>query len=148
MDFINWCNANQGFLSFALSLFTILLSIIAIIISIINFRVQYKKNLSVDSYFLLDDSNKLVVYIVNNGYIPLGIERVSLSYKNVFLCYKAKYNRDKKRLMPTESLTVEYIIDKKYIDILSDEKQNKLFIIKVKDTYGKEYTCEKIYPAV
>ncbi len=148
MNFIEWCNVNQGFLSFLLSLFTILLSIIAIIISIVNLHVQHKKNLKVSAYFLLDDSNKLFVNIVNNGYIPLGIEVLSLCYKKVYLMYNGKYSADKNSLMPTETLTVEFTLDKKYINYLMDEKTNKNFVIKVKDTYGKEYVCKKIYPAV
>ena len=44
-DFIKWCNLNQGFIEFVLSCLTLLVSIIAIVISISTARLPYKKKL-------------------------------------------------------------------------------------------------------
>ena len=45
MCFIEWCNQNNGFISAILSIIGLLLSIIAIVISIHTARLPYKKKL-------------------------------------------------------------------------------------------------------
>lgn len=46
-EFIQWCNENQGFLTIVLSALTLLVSIIAIIVSLHTARLPYKKKLLV-----------------------------------------------------------------------------------------------------
>lgn len=43
-EFISWCNLNQGFLSFVLSLMTIILSVVAIVISLKIGKCLMKEN--------------------------------------------------------------------------------------------------------
>ena len=53
MCFIEWCNQNNGFISAILSIIGLLLSIIAIVISIHTARLPYKKKLLLGSSLLL-----------------------------------------------------------------------------------------------
>ena len=46
-EIINWCNSNNGFATILLSALTLLVSIIAIIVSIHAARLPYKKKLIV-----------------------------------------------------------------------------------------------------
>lgn len=43
MAFIEWCNNNQGFITAIFSLLSLLVSTIAIVISILTSRLPYKK---------------------------------------------------------------------------------------------------------
>ncbi len=87
--FVNWCNENQGFLTFLLSAFTILLSIIAIIVSINTARLPYKKRVLLNieyKYALLTNSDEMAPYqlrlsIINIGNSPIGIKSLALGFK-------------------------------------------------------------------
>ena len=49
MDIIEWCNVNNGFLTGVLSLLTLIVSIIAVVISIRTARLPYMKRLILSS---------------------------------------------------------------------------------------------------
>ena len=147
MGLINWCNNNQGFLSFVLSCFTLLTSIIAIILSLISYKNEYKKTFTIHSMILCDDSksNNLIVNIVNTGNKPLGIKYIYILFDNCHIncnCH-SKYNS--KVLMPSESISLTFDLEYGYIKPFI-EKHNyedfiKHFIIYVTDSDGKKHYC-------
>ena len=53
MNFIQWCNDNNGFLTAILSLIGLILSVTAIVVSIRTARLPYKKKLLLGSSLLL-----------------------------------------------------------------------------------------------
>lgn len=53
MEFVQWCNENEGFLSAVLSIIGLMLSVIAIVVSVQTARLPYKKKLMLGSYMML-----------------------------------------------------------------------------------------------
>jgi len=88
MDFINWCNDNQGFVTAVFSLLSLLISTIAIVISILTAKLPYKKALriSAGSYFgvgsVLEDLQGVYVNALNVGNIPVNIIDLGLLHNN------------------------------------------------------------------
>lgn len=79
VDFIKWCNDNQGFLSAILSLGTLFVSVLAIIISVCTSRLPYKKKLllTTGSYIEVGmDSMGIHVTATNIGNRSLKIKNV------------------------------------------------------------------------
>ena len=52
MEIIQWCNNNEGFLTMLLSLFTLVTSIIAIIVSIKTAQLPYKKKIDINTFYV------------------------------------------------------------------------------------------------
>ena len=81
-ELIIWCNSNEGFLAFILSSVTIILSIIALIISMISIRAPYKKKVRVEAACTFDDKEKKVyVWITNVGNKVISIRQINVLYK-------------------------------------------------------------------
>ena len=61
-DVIQWCNENVGFATIVLSGLTLLVSIIAVIVSLRTARLPYKKLLKIEdgSYFTTDGDSGLL----------------------------------------------------------------------------------------
>ncbi len=61
-DVIQWCNENVGFATIVLSGLTLLVSIIAVIVSLRTARLPYKKLLTIEagSYFSTDGDSGLL----------------------------------------------------------------------------------------
>jgi hypothetical protein len=84
MTFIEWCNVNQGFITAIFSLLSLLISTIAIVISILSSRLPYKRAVRVSSgsYFGVGEGmeNKQGVYVnaLNVGNVPINIIEVGL----------------------------------------------------------------------
>ena len=76
---INWCNANQGFLSAILTVMTMLINIIALCASYRIGKIPYNKKLKViPGYYENEDGPMLEVVLVNYGLSTLVIEYVSI----------------------------------------------------------------------
>lgn len=88
MDFINWCNNNQGFVTAIFSLLSLLISTIAVVISILTAKLPYKKALRISAGSYIKGSSELKeprgVYVnaLNIGNIPVKIDELGLLYKN------------------------------------------------------------------
>lgn len=84
MAFIEWCNNNQGFITAIFSLLSLLVSTIAIVISILTSRLPYKKAVRVSSgsYFGvgegMENQQGVYVNILNVGNVPINIVEVGL----------------------------------------------------------------------
>lgn len=79
VDFIDWCNNNVGFISIVLSALTILVSIIAIVVSIRTARLPYKKKVKVTSgSYISSESLGCYVTATNIGNRKIKIENIGL----------------------------------------------------------------------
>lgn len=66
--FIQWCNSNAGFTDAMLSFLTIIISSIAIWVSVKTAKLPFKKKLSIThGVYLLDNYYQLVAIITNSG---------------------------------------------------------------------------------
>ena len=77
---INWCNLNQGFLSFILSSLTIILSIIAMGISLRIGKIPYKRKLKIIPFAYCSADGKIFMEIIitNCGHSEIGIEHIKI----------------------------------------------------------------------
>lgn len=95
--FIEWCNNNTGFISAILSIVGILLSLIAIVVSIRTARLPYKRKIKVtsstDLYFsfipILNKSTSSIHGITINA-INVGNRDVTITYLGILIKSKRK----------------------------------------------------------
>ena len=82
-NIIQWCNDNVGFATIVLSTLTLLVSIIAIIVSIRTARLPYKKIIKIEagSYFTTDDASGLHVTAINCGNMDFTISSMGFIAK-------------------------------------------------------------------
>ena len=86
MIFVEWCNENQGFLSAIFSLLSLLLSTIAIGISITTAKRPYKKamRISAGSYLgvgsEMEEEQGIYVNVLNIGNVPINVVDVGLMH--------------------------------------------------------------------
>ncbi len=100
-DFIEWCNNNSGFISAILSIVGIMLSLIAIIVSIRTARLPYKRKIKVtsstDLFFsfipILNKSTSSIHGITINA-INVGNRDVTITYLGILI----KSKREKQKL--------------------------------------------------
>lgn len=124
MDFINWCNANQGFLSLLLAIFTALISILAIIISILTARLPYKKKVKITNNYKLAiaqtamgnlSTTYLTVGVVNVGNRTVSTDYVGLGFykdKSLQRVYPASRALNcKTKLNPSQLFEVNFMAE-------------------------------------
>ena len=144
-NIIKWCNVNEGFATILLSFGTLVVSILAIIISIRTARLPYKKKL-----------------LLNVGtYIGIGIDTIgthitatnignrNIKIKNIGLLINKKCYSNIKRLKdsqitlsPGDATTQDF--DKKELKELKELNKNYMVFGYVEDTEGtkyKKYVC-------
>ena len=154
MNFIDWCNNNQGFLSFLLSCLTLLTSIIAIILSLLNYLKQYRNKLSIFSTILItgDKKENLWVDIINLSNKPLGIQQLSIVYDGCHLNCRCNNKINYRTIAPLERISLKYDLDIKIINELNGDNLSKIysqhFKIYATDFYGKKYYCKEILPGL
>jgi hypothetical protein len=79
MEIIFWCDAHDGFISVILSIFTILISILALVISSQISRTPYKKRIAVSPCYYEENGEPIIdTLIVNYGLTALVIDSISL----------------------------------------------------------------------
>lgn len=83
-EIINWCNSNNGFATILLSALTLLVSIIAIIVSIRTARLPYKKKLIVSGgSFISAGGIGLYITATNVGNRQLKISNIGFQIQNM-----------------------------------------------------------------
>lgn len=88
MGFVKWCNENSGFITAVFSLLSLLISTIAIIISVLTARLPFKKALRISggSYFGVgsgqEDKQGIYVNALNVGNVPINIVELGLWHNN------------------------------------------------------------------
>ena len=94
MDFICWCNNNEGFATIILSTLTLIVSIIAIVVSIKTAKLPYKKKININVIYN-EVNEKLYgceLYIINTGNRTIGVTNIYLEYNNQLIHYSDNLN--------------------------------------------------------
>lgn len=79
MDIIKWCNQNQGFLSFVLSVVTIFISVIALFTSKNLAKIPFKVKIkAIPMAYTSSDGPYIDLVIFNQGYIKIGISDIHI----------------------------------------------------------------------
>ncbi len=119
---IQWCNENNGFISAVLSFLTVLISVIAIAISIKMARLPFKKKLKLSGtigYVIGDDIDSMEIAGFYVNVCNIGNRPVSVKFLGFIISkdgagkFDRFYNIDgtnscESPLMPTESFEVLY----------------------------------------
>ncbi len=138
-EVIQWCNDNVGFATIVLSSLTLLVSVIAIIVSVRTARLPYKKMLKIEtgSYLTTDDESGLHVTAINCGNIDFTINSMGFIGKgNQFMVNFHSKNQYPLRLKNGDQVS-EYFTDAE--PAVQHLKMNKKIIAYVKDSEGKIY---------
>lgn len=138
-DVIRWCNENVGFATIVLSGLTLLVSIIAVIVSLRTARLPYKKLLKIEagSYVTTDGDSGLHVTAINCGNVDFTIRSMGFIAKgNQLMINMHSSNQYPIRLKNGEQVS-EYFADGSFA--IQNLKSNRKIIAYVKDSEGKIY---------
>ena len=153
MNFIHWCNDNNGFLTAILSIIGLFLSVIAIVVSIRTARLPYKKKLLLGSSILIGVSRipllgtETSLMGLSSTATNVGNRTISLTYLGFAIKKGRQFNKmypvdrpfdSKETLEPSEIHDVKFSRDE-IIKGLSREDQNTIVYVYASDTEGKEY---------
>ena len=86
MEFIEWCNNNEGLIGAILSMLTLVISIIALFTTIRLAYIPYKKRLLINPVFGFKDSKYyLELTVANSGNKLIGINSITIDYRNTWI---------------------------------------------------------------
>ncbi len=102
-DIITWCNANNGFLTAVLSVVGLLLSIIAITVSINAARLPYKKKLKLSSS--MDVRFEKVNDKVKSKIVGISVNAANIGSRNINITYLGIMVKDKSLSGKTQKMT-------------------------------------------
>ena len=103
MCIVEWCNLNSGFLTGVLSLLTLVVSVIAIVVSIHTAKLPYKKEIklssSIDVFFSRNDTtgetdSQIIGVSVNAANV--GSRNVNITYLGICVKDKSLHNGQEK----------------------------------------------------
>lgn len=138
--FINWCNNNEGFTSAVLSTLTLIVSLIAIIVSIKTAQKPYKRKLAINggtSVGIGFGFKGIHITAVNIGNIPVMIKTIGIKVGKDKIINRNTITQSQILLKPTET-TTQYF-SKNELTIFKEYKMNKRIYAYVDDTEGKNY---------
>lgn len=146
-DIINFCNDNQGFVSAILSFLTIILSVIAIGISIHTAKIPYKKKIKLElkATYGYNGLNTTLVFlgydveITNLGNMPISITYFGIAVKEPD-GIKRIYTPNQKHdciLNIGESNSI------KYDSTIGNQLQKKDYFLLAQEPNGKKYIKSK-----
>lgn len=138
-NMIQWCNDNVGFATIVLSALTLLVSIIAIFVSIRTARLPYKKLIKIEagSYFTTDGASRLHVTAINCGNMDFTISSMGfVAEDNKLMINMHSPNQYPFRLKNGEQIS-EYFTDE--APAIQSLKSNPKIFAYVKDSEGKIY---------
>ena len=145
-EFISWCNLNQGFLSFVLSLMTIILSVVAIVISIKIGKMPYERKLRIiPEPYKVKGKMMLDIIIINCGHVETGIEHIAImDNSNLVL---GMYTGSNIYVKPEEmaKCSIEIFDRQEYIEENMIDL-NKKIVISVYDISKKKYIFRNGFP--
>lgn len=124
-EFIKWCNENQGYLSFLLTLVTTVISVVAIIVSIRTARLPYKKKIKLTGSFKYGIGQSMFGvfsqgYAYTVGAINIGNRDIATNYIGLGFYHDGKMqhiasmNRDlncKHIIHPSELVEVDFLFN-------------------------------------
>ena len=137
---VEWCNENVGFATVILSVLTLLVSIIAIVVSIRTARLPFKKAIRIEagSYFTTDNETGLQVTVINCGNMDFSISNMGFIAENKQLMINTRsQNTYPVRIKNGEQVS-EYF-NGNVPEIQRLQSSNKRIFAYVKDTEGKLY---------
>lgn len=140
-EIIKWCNANTGFATIILSILTLLVSIIAIFVSISTARLPYKKKILVErGSFISSDGIGFHVTATNVGNRQVKISSIGFKIKSVVYINKFTLHESQIVLSQGETTSQYYEIQdfKKALSGMNFSGFAKIYAY-VKDTEGTEY---------
>lgn len=134
MEFIEWCNNNEGFIGAILSILTIIVSIIALYTSIRLAYIPYKKRLLINPVFgFKQDKYYLELMVANSGNKLVGISYILVNYKKSWI----GGNDKQKFIKPSQTKKFFIELDLNENDTKFDN--NPQIEILICDTEKKEY---------
>lgn len=149
-DFIQWCNTNNGFVSAILTCVTVLLSLIAIIISIRMAKLPFKKKLKLGGSIGFGFGTGITTPIITGYYVNacnVGNRAVNISFLGLALSQgKGKSgfdllhnlqgtNKCDEPIKPTEVFEIEYPAENLVRSLLNQD-QSRMVYLYVQDTEG------------
>lgn len=160
MNFIQWCDDNTGFLAAILSLIGLILSAIAIVVSIRTARLPYKKRIIL-GYFLQPVDTIVPGVGVKSSILEMSVSATNAGNRTVTLTYlgyavkkDGRYNavflfnrelfsrvhefNSKASLAPSEKSKIQFHTDE-LIEYFSRENRNRKLFVYAEDTEGKKY---------
>lgn len=94
-EIITWCNDNNGFLTAILTLVGLLLSVIAIVVSIRTARLPYKKSIKLSSsYSILFTRNELTG-LAGSSIVGITVNATNTGSRNIKITYLGLTVKDK-----------------------------------------------------
>lgn len=153
MSIVEWCNANVGFTSSVLSVVGLILSMIAIVVSLLTARLPYKKRLLLGHSFqmhftglvggkVVSQVNGIVASITNVGNRSIGISYLGYAIKlngRLNLIYPRDRVLECNRILDTaERMTVEFYSSELLADFQRIKKNTKIYVY-AEDSEGKVY---------
>lgn len=141
-EFIQWCNDNAGFATIVLSALTLLVSIIAVIVSVRTANLPYKKQLKIEmgSYFTTDGDSGLHVTAINCGNMDFTISSMGFMSKEKQLMVNLHSNNNYPIRLKNGEQVSEYFADGTLE--IQNLKSNRKITAFVKDSEGKIYKKE------
>lgn len=136
-NIIQWCNENVGFATIVLSALTLLVSIIAVVVSIRTARLPFKKLIKIEcgNYFNTDGLSGLHVTAINCGNIDFTISKMGFITKEKQLIVNLySSNKYPVRLKIGEQVS-EYFTDQ--APAIQSLKTNRRIFAYVMDSEGK-----------
>ena len=152
MDLIKWCNSNAGFLTAVLSLIGLVLSTIAIIVSLRTARLPSKKKILLRSCALFGAPPGETPHVLGMSVSAtnIGNRAVSLTYLgyaiekdgqfNIFYPLSRDFNFDFK-ISISEMAESKFSKDELLVGF-AKETHNAVLYVYAKDTENKEYKCK------
>ena len=152
-DFIKWCNENSGFLTAILSITGLLLSLIAIFVSIRTARLPYKKKLLLGSSLLLAASvapgmsARTFIAGLSASATNIGNRTIILTYLGYAIKKDGRFNKiyplnrqfdSKAKLAPSELFEVQFQMEELLKVFMKEDRNTKLYVF-ANDTEGTEY---------
>lgn len=157
MCIIEWCNLNNGFLTGVLSLLTLIVSVIAIVVSIHTAKLPYKKKIklssSVDIAFFQNPAtgetgSQIIGVSVNAANI--GSRNVNITYLGVSVKDESLHNGQEEITKIRDEITGTGIIAPTEVKTEMFKKADLIFVLSklnkkarlylyARDTEGKEY---------
>jgi len=140
MNLVEWCNCNQGFVEAIMCLSSIIIGVVAVVVSLKTAFLPYKKEVLFNPFFYRDESGKIgcIIHVANVGNRIVVIDVIDLKCHNMIL--GTVYGNDKCGYVAIEPSQIrEY---KGCLDISEDEwcGDKTKVLIEAVDIEGKKYS--------
>lgn len=96
MDFIEWCNNNNGFLTALLSLIGLTVSVIAVIVSIRTARLPYKKKLKLSASIMFNFEQDILTSKISASIMGLSANAINVGRRTINITFLGFAIRDSK----------------------------------------------------